>query len=104
MKARTWVGLVVMVLGGCATITSPDEYALYRTFQYEQNPDRRTAIGTEYTRRYPEGRFHDKVATEVAHREDEFWDERRSTLEGLQAYLLTFPSGNHSAEARARIQ
>ena len=35
--------------------------------------------------------------------EEQFWEERRSTLDGLQAYIDAYPNGSHVGEARARI-
>jgi hypothetical protein len=104
MNRTRWISVAgLFVLGGCAVIASNDEYSMYRAYRYERNADRRTAIGAEYASRYPHGQFVTEVGGDVGRREDEFWEERRSTLEGLQAYLHAFPAGSHAAEARARM-
>src|SRR5687768_8589330 len=100
------VGTVVvtgLLLSSCSLLASRDEYALYRAFRYETNREQRTVRGSAYIARYPQGQFRSDIQGEVSGHEDDFWEERRSTLEGLQAYLEAFPSGPHAAEARTRI-
>jgi hypothetical protein len=104
MKRAVTLGLTGLLFGGCAVIASKDEYSAYRSFRYETNADRRTALGAEYMQRYPEGRFRSNVQAEVGRQEEDFWEDRRSTLQGLQAYLQAFPNGSHAGEARARVE
>ena len=104
MKRAGNLWMAGLLLGGCAVATSGSEYSAYRTFRYETNPDRRTALGSEYLHEYPQGNFRSSVMGEVSHQEEDFWEERRSTLQGLQAYLHAFPSGTHAGEARARVE
>jgi hypothetical protein len=103
MKRAGSLVVAGVLVSSCAVVASRDEFAAYRNFRYETNPDRRTTLGAEYLDRYRGGRFASEVQREISAREEEFWEERRSTLEGLQAYLQAFPAGTHVEEARARI-
>ncbi|MDP3279283.1 MAG: hypothetical protein Q8Q09_29095 [Deltaproteobacteria bacterium] len=105
-KGTCLSSLGVIALGalhGCAGFASVDEFAAYRAVRYETNADERTRLGSEYVSQYPQGRFIAGVQGEVSAREETFWEERRSTVEGLQAYLDAYPSGTHRGEARARL-
>lgn len=92
-----------MLVGGCSLMASRDEFAVYRRYRYETNEDRRGAIGAEYLARFGHGRFREQIQRELSAREEAFWEERRSTYEGLQAYLRAYPRGVHAGEAQARI-
>lgn len=103
MKRTGSVMVAGLLLASCSTLAAREEWGAYRAFRYESNSDQRTTLGARYLERYPNGRFRAQVEAEVGNREEEFWDQRRSTLEGLQAYLAAFPTGQHAQEARQRI-
>lgn len=104
MKRAGTLWIAGLLWSGCAVLAPNAEYASYRTFRHETNADRRTALGSEYMRQYPQGHFRTSVVGEVGRQEEDFWEERRSTLQGLQAYLRAFPGGSHVGEARARVE
>lgn len=102
-RSRPALLLSLLSLSGCAAFASPDELNLFRAIRYETDPARRTQLGSEYMTRYPQGRFSASIGAEVSAAEEQFWEERRSTLEGLTAYIAAYPRGAHVGEARARI-
>lgn len=95
--------LATVVATGCSTLASRDDFTAFRAYRYESSADRRTQLGADYLERFPQGRFRAQVEADVRGREEEFWDQRRATLEGLQAYLDAFPNGQFAAQARQRI-
>ena len=97
------LGCAAVAPSGCATLATNEEFALYRAYRYESSAERRTALGSEYLERYPNGRFRAEAMGDVGRREEEFWEQRRSTFEGLQAYLTSYPRGPHAVEARSRL-
>jgi hypothetical protein len=102
-RTRPALVLSLLSLSGCAAFAGADELSLYRSIRYEADPARRTHLGSEYVTRYPQGRFISSIGAEVSAAEEQFWEERRSTLDGLQAYIDAYPNGSHVGEARARI-
>jgi PAS domain-containing protein len=102
-SARYLMAAMALGSSGCASLTNVEELSLYRAIRYETDNERRTHLGSEYVSRFPSGRFIEQMRTEVDQQDEQFWDERRSTLEGIQAYLAAYPSGRHAGEARARI-
>lgn len=102
-RTRSALFLSLLSLSGCASFANPDELNLFRSIRYESDPARRTHLGSEYVTRYPQGRFISSIGAEVSAAEEQFWEERRSTLEGLTAYIAAYPQGSHVGEARARI-
>lgn len=105
MKRASFVFASGLALSAsCATVTSQAEYGAFRTFRYESNTERRIHLGAEYMEHYPNGQFRSVVQADVLRREEDFWEEKRSTLEGLQVYLRAFPAGVHVQEANARVQ
>ncbi len=99
----------VMVVGAlcvssCTQLLAPRaDFGAYRRFLAETDPDRRTTAGAEYLEHNTAGRFRAEIEREIGNREEEYWEQRRSTLDGLRAYLTTYPHGNHVQEARGRI-
>jgi hypothetical protein len=103
IRPRSALFLSLIAVAGCASFASTDELSLFRSIRYERDPARRTRMGSEYVSRYPNGRFTASIGAEVSAAEEQFWEERRSTLEGLTAYIEAYPQGVHVGEARARL-
>ena len=45
--------------------------------------EQRAALGSAYLARYPQGRFAPELLAQVGGREDQFWEERRSSEAGV---------------------
>jgi len=94
----------LVALGGCRLLASPSEYALYRAYRYEAPRPERLAAGGRYLVAHENGMFAAEVRGVVQGQEEDFWSDHRSSVEGLNAYLLAFPRGMHAEEARERLR
>lgn len=95
---------LALSVASCAVVTSRDEYGAFRALRYERDPDRRLQLASAFQRNYPNSSFRSVISSELGTREQQFWDEHRATMEGLEAYLHSYPSGSHAGEARARME
>ncbi|MEZ4391314.1 MAG: hypothetical protein R3A48_09485 [Polyangiales bacterium] len=96
--------LSILAAAGCRVFASNRDYAAYRAYRYEGDDTERLAAGSRYLAAYPRGAFHAEVSRLVNGAEEDYWDAHRSSVDGLQQYLATFPQGSHVGEAQQRMR
>ena len=96
--------LTILALTGCRVFAANRDYASYRAYRYETEDSDRLAAGSRYLAEHPQGAFAPEIQRTVGGAEEDFWDAHRSSVDGLQQYLATFPQGSHVEEARQRTQ
>lgn len=98
----TLLGLVV-ALGGCAAVSSHEEYGAYRAVRRAESDRDRLIAAQRYVERHPGGFWIDEVQAERRSREDQVWEASNATREGLEWYLQVYPDGEHVEQARPRL-
>jgi hypothetical protein len=100
---RAVVAGAVLVASGCRVVASRADYAAYRNFRYAAEGSDRLAAASEYLQQHPEGRFRPEIQAVINATEEDYWADHRASLDGLTAYLRSFPAGTHVDEARQRL-
>jgi hypothetical protein len=95
--------LALLAASGCRVFASNRDYSSYRAYRYESDEAERLAAGSRYLAENPRGAFQSEVSRLVGGAEEDYWDAHRSSVDGLQQYLATFPQGAHVDEARQRM-
>lgn len=92
-----------LVLASCAMFTSHEDVAMWRATRENTNEEERLAAISEYTRAHPRGAFVAQANGELAAHEENVWESGNATVEGLQYYLATYPTGTYVAQATERL-
>jgi len=110
IEAR-WIAVVATLVGlasGCAALrpvtTSTAEYSAFRTTRISPTIEGRIVAAARYLARYPDGTFATEVRAFYTMAEPLYFEQHRSTAEGLHVYLAALPRGPHAAEARQRLE
>lgn len=101
--ALAWVGLC----GGCgvgrAMIAGPVDYGDYRRIRLAESFDERLAAAWYYLEHHPDGVYAERIRRYVRKAEPVFFEVRRRSDSGLEAYLQALPHGPHADEALAEL-
>jgi hypothetical protein len=93
----------VLVLASCAMFTSHEDVAMWRATRQNTNEEERLSAIAEYAHTYPNGAFAPQAQAELAAHEENVWESGNATVEGLQYYLTTYPTGTYVAQATERL-
>ena len=94
---------VVVMLAGCATFASKQEYRDYRTVRLATNDQARLIAMQRYVKRHPSGHWYDEVQNHRLSHEPGVFEKGKSTREGLEFYLSAFPEGVYAGQAKSRL-
>lgn len=94
---------VLVLLGGCAVVSTHEEYSSYRSVRRATDDRDRLVAAQQYVENHPNGHFVTEVqAVRDAH-EDEAWASSSDSREGLEWYLRVYPDGQYVELARPRL-
>ncbi|MBI4701633.1 MAG: hypothetical protein HY744_10830 [Deltaproteobacteria bacterium] len=98
---------LVLGLAGCtslrAFIASPADWAEYRRVRLAPTLDERLAASRYYLEHRPDGAFAADVRAYFDRAEPVFYDVRRRSVAGMEAYLRALPRGPHAGKALAEL-
>jgi hypothetical protein len=96
--------LLALALTSCGWAkASPWDHAAYRKTRTEQTFEARIAAAGRYLEERPDGAYAEQVRKYFDKAEPVFYATRRTTKEGLEAYLRALPRGPHALDVRNRL-
>ncbi|MCC6558357.1 MAG: hypothetical protein IT372_35915 [Polyangiaceae bacterium] len=102
------LGLLALGLPACGAaaplFVGRGEYAAYRATRVEPTLEGRLAAAGRYLDRYPEGVYAAEVRAYLGRAEPVFYEAKRGSVAGLEAYLRALPSGAFAGDAQGRLQ
>lgn len=105
-RRRVMFVAVACVIGtGCAIVATKSEYADYRAVRTAVDQRARLTAMTHYVQEHPSGTWEPELQAERHRIEADVWETSRTSREGLQYYLATFPDPDapHREQALARL-
>ena len=93
----------VVLLAGCAVVSSHEEYSAYRSVRRAENDRDRLIAAQQYAEHHPGGNFIDEVQGIRRQHEDQVWASSSDSREGLEWYMRVYPDGQYVEQARPRL-
>lgn len=94
---------MTLVLSGCATVASRGDYRDYRAVRLAADDSERLVAMSAYLDAHPDGNWSPEISSARAEMEPTFFEESKSTADGLRLYLSTYPQGVYVDQARSRL-
>ncbi len=93
----------ILLLAGChparVLIASPGDYADYRRVRVAEDIDARMAATWAYLEARPDGQYSERLRRYFDKAEPVYYEVRRRSIKGLEAYLRAMPDGPHAKQA-----
>lgn len=105
MTSRWPLAALSLALTACATgfAATPGDWAAYRETRVAPTLEQRLEAAQRYLKDHPGGVFRDEVRAYFDHAEALYYESKKDSRAGLEAYLSALPNGPHKEAAKDRI-
>ena len=97
------LALLVSGCSGSGLFSSAGDWSAYRATRVAPTFELRLDAAHRYLKDRPDGSFHHEVRAWFEHAEEVFYNSKKDSRTGLDAYLDALPEGPHKDEAIARL-